>query len=49
MSTIPLSFEVHTKNWPRIYLQLLKFNFELYFWRFGGGGGAKLQKNSRSQ
>ena len=38
MSTISLDFGVCTKNWPRIDLRLLEFNFEFYFWRFRGGG-----------
>ena len=39
MSTILLSFGVHTRNWPRIDLQPLEVNFEFYFWRIRGGGG----------
>ena len=34
MSTILLSFGVHTRNWPKIDLQPLGFNFEFNFWRF---------------
>ena len=33
-----IGFGVHTRNWPRIYLQHLEFNFEFYLWRLGGGG-----------
>ena len=36
MSTISLNFGVHTRNWPRIVLQPLEFNFEFYFWRILG-------------
>ena len=36
MSTISLNFGLHTRNWPRIDLQPLEFNFEfvleVYFW-----------------
>ena len=39
MSTIFLNFGEHARNWPRIDLQPLEFNFEFYFWRFRGGGG----------
>ena len=40
MSTILLNFSVHTRNWTRIDLQLLKFNYEFFiFADFGGGGG----------
>ena len=36
MSMISINFGLDTRNWPRINLQLLEFNFELYFWRFRG-------------
>ena len=39
MFTISLSFGVCTRNWPRIDLHPLEFNFEFYFLRFRGGGG----------
>ena len=36
MSMISINFGLDTRNWPRINLQLLEFNFEFYFWRFRG-------------
>ena len=44
---ISLNFGVHTRNWPRIDLQPLEFNFEFYFWRFRGGGGGVLLSSSK--
>ena len=41
MSTILLSFGVHTRSWPRIDLQPLEFNFEFYFWIYFLGGGGR--------
>ena len=45
MSTILLNFGVHTRNWPRIDLQPLVFNFEFYFWRFRGPRFAEFQQS----
>ena len=50
MSTISLSFDVHTRNWPRIDFQPLEFNFEFYFWScffFLGGGGGRFAEFQR--
>ena len=44
MSTILLNFGVHTRNWPRIDLKPLEFNFEFYFWRFRGPRFAEFQQ-----
>ena len=44
MSTISLNFGFHARNWPRIGSQFLKFNFELYFWRFRGPHCAEFQQ-----
>ena len=49
MSSIPLDFGVHTRNWLRIDLQTLKFNFELYFWRFRGLHFAKFRRSQKSR
>ena len=53
MSTMSLNFGVYIRNWPRIDLQPLKFNFELYSWKFrrggGGGAGAVSEKNRNSR
>ena len=35
MSTIFLNAGKHSRNWPRIDFQPLKFNFEFYFEDFG--------------
>ena len=45
MSTILLSFGVHTGNWPRIDLQRLEFNFEFSIvGDFGGPRFAEFQQ-----
>ena len=41
---ISLNFGVYTRNWSRIDLQPLEFNFEFIFgdfWEGGGGGGGR--------
>ena len=38
MSTIFLSFGAHTRNWPRIDLHPLEFNFEFIFGDSGDFG-----------
>ena len=44
MSTISLTFCVHTRNWPGIDLQPLEFHFEFYFGRFLGPPFAEFQQ-----
>ena len=46
MLKLLLSFGVRTRNCPRIDLQPLEFNFELYFGDFGGGGGGRISLSS---
>ena len=43
VSTILFNSGVYTRNWPRIGLQPLEFNFEFYFWRFRGVGGGGVE------
>ena len=40
MSTIAILLKVgvHTRNWPRIDIQPLEFDFEFHFWEISGRG-----------
>ena len=48
MLTISVNFGVPTRNWLKIDIQPLKFNFKLYFWGFRGTAFCRVSEKSQN-